>query len=161
MHPLDSLFDWLPEADIGVMDHGFVPHGRDYAFLVEVSMGRDSGRHEVQFTHVAELSYATTVADDVWAKSWGEEFVDYQAWLDAGEPDGYVWGTCWSLAWPGIRAIEPSDKAAAWSMRLGKPMYEAEIVTDRFRINLVFHGIRSTKVGGDTSVMSSIVIPLS
>ena len=110
MHPLAALLDWLPDCDFGVMDHGFVPHGRDYSFLVESSMGKDPGRHQVQFTHVAELSYSTAVADDVWARSWGEAFVDYQSWLDASEPDGYVWGTCWSLAWPGIRAIEPSTK---------------------------------------------------
>ena len=124
-------------------------------------MGKDPGRHQVQFTHVAELCYATAVADAVWAKSWGEAFVDYQSWLDAGGPDGYVWGTCWSLAWPGSRVIEPSAKAAAWTARLGHPMYEAEVETDRFRINLVFHSLRSAKVSDETSTVSSVVIPLS
>ncbi|MGY1459860.1 YxiG-like protein [Luteimonas sp. A649] len=143
------------------MDHGFVPHGRDYFVLVESSMGNYPGRHQVQFTHVAEVSYTSVVADDVWTKSWGEEFVDYQAWLDAEEPEGYVWGTCWSLAWPGIRAVEPSTKAAEWSARLGKPMYEAEIETDRFRISLVFHSLRSAKVSDESSIVSSVVIPLS
>ena len=143
------------------MDHGFIPHGRDYSFLVETSMGKDPGRHQIQFTHIAELSYCTAVSDEVWARSWGEEFVDYQSWLDAGEPDGYVWGTCWSLAWPGIRAIEESPKASSWASRLEKPMYEAEIETDRFRINIIFHSLRSAKVSGETSVISSVVIPLS
>ncbi len=143
------------------MDHGFVPHGRDYTLLVESPMGKDPGRHQVQFTHVAELSYVTAIADDVWAKSWGEAFVDYQSWLGAGEPDGYVWGTCWSLAWPGIRAIEPSAKAADWANRLRSPMYEAEIETDRFRINLIFNSLRWAKVSDETSTVSSVVIPLS
>ena len=161
MHPLSALLEWLPDCDFGVMDHGFVPHGRDYSFLFESSMGKDPGRHQVQFTHVAELSYVTAVTDEVWAKSWGEAFVDYQAWLDAGEPDGYVWGTCWSLAWPGIRAVELSAKAAIWAERLGKPMYEAEIETDRFRISLFFHSVRSAKVSEEKSIVSSVVIPLS
>ena len=161
MHPLDSLFEWLPDCDIGVMDHGFVPHGRDYSMLFESSMGQDPGRHQVQFTHVAELSYVTAVSDQIWRESWGEAFVDYQAWLDAGEPDGYVWGTCWSLAWPGISAIDPSPKASNWSDRLQQPMYEASISTDRFRINLIFHSLRWTKVSNDTSVLSTVVIPLS
>ena len=161
MHPVISLLEWLPDCDFGVMDHGFLPHGRDYSVLIESSMGKDPGRHQVQFTHVAELNYASVVADYIWAKSWGDEFVDYQAWLDAGEPEGYVWGTCWSLAWPGIRAIEPSAKATEWSARLGKPMYEAEIETDRFRINFVFHSFRSAKVSDESSTLSSVVIPLS
>jgi hypothetical protein len=143
------------------MDHGFIPHGRDYFFIIESSIGKDPGRHQIQFTHVTELNYATAVADDVWAESWGEAFVEYQSWLDAGEPDGYVWGTCWSLAWPGIRTIEPSTKAADWAARLGKPMYEAEIETDRFRISLVFHSLRSAKISDETSTVSRTVIPLS
>ncbi len=40
-------------------------------------------------------------------------------------------------------------------------MYEAEIETDRFRINLVFHSLRSAKVSSETSTVSSVVIPLS
>lgn len=161
MHPLNSIFEWLPEMDFGVMGHGFLPHGRDYSVLVESSMGKEPGRYQLQFTHVVELNYITAVDDDVWSKSWGEELLDYQAWLDAGEPDGYVWGTCWSLAYPGIKAIESSAKAEEWSAKLAKPMYEAEIETDRFRINLIFHTVRSTKVSDEASTVSSVVIPLS
>lgn len=161
MHPLGALFEWLPDCDFGVMEHGFIPHGRDYYFIFESSMGKNPGRHQVQFTHVVDLSYISSVADEGWIKSWGETFIDYQDWLDAGEPDGYVWGTCWSLAWPGIRAIEPSVKAEAWSARMGKSMYELEIETDRFRINLVFHGLRSAKVSDETSMISRVVIPFA
>jgi hypothetical protein len=160
MHPLDSLLEWLPDCDFGVMDHGFLPHGRDYFMLLELSMGKDAGRHQVQFTHVAEMSYITSVSDQILKNSWTEEFVDYQAWLDAGEPEGYVWGTCWSLAWPGVKAIDPSPKAPDWSTRLGQPMYEASISTDRFRISLIFHSLRWAKVSDDTSIVSSVVIPL-
>ena len=160
MHPLISLFEWFPDCDFGVMDHGYVDHGRDYSFLVETSMGGDLGRHQLQFTHVTELNYTTAVADDVWTSSWGEEFVDYQAWLQAGEPEGYVWGTCWSMAWPGMSAIEPSERAEAWSNRLGKPMYEAVIYTDRFRISFVFHSLRTRKVSDETSTVSSVIMPL-
>jgi hypothetical protein len=160
MHPLTPLFQWFPECDFGVLDHGYVDHGRDYSFLVETSMGGDPGRHLLQFTHVTELDCITSVADDVWASSWSEEFVDYQAWLQAGSPDGYVWGTCWSMAWPGMSAIEPSERADAWSNRLGKPMYEMVIHTDRFRISLVFHSLRTRKVNDETSTVSSVIVPL-
>lgn len=64
-------------------------------------LGSDPGAHELTFTHCVRLEYETRVRDDVWSRSWSDEFVDYQAWLDAGEPDGYVWGTDWSSAYPG------------------------------------------------------------
>lgn len=38
--------------------------------------------------------------DEVWPRSWSDEFSDYQRWVSAKEPDGYVWGTNWSLAYP-------------------------------------------------------------
>jgi hypothetical protein len=161
MHPFNALPDWLPDCDFGVMDHGFLPHGRDYSFLVEVSMGKNPGRYQVQLTHVVEFAHTTAVAEDHWRKSWGDAFLDYQSWVDAGEPEGYVWGTCWSLAWPGVSAKEPSPRASSWAARLGHPMYEAEIATDRFRINLVFHSLRWTKVSDETSVVSRVVLPLS
>jgi len=160
MHPLENVFEWLPDCDFGVMDHAFVEHGRDYSFLIEASMGKDPGRHQLQFTHVTDLTYTTAVANDVWVQSWGEEFVVYQSWLEAGEPDGYVWGTCWSMAWPGMSAVEPSSKADEWSRRLGKPMYEAKIQTDRFCITLVFHSLRTRKISDEVSTVSSCIVPL-
>jgi|GEM_PF-1603875 len=161
MHPLAALLEWFPEFDFGVLDHGFAPHGRDYFLLVESSLGKEPGRYRIQFTHVTELRYSTAVDDDVWEKSWGEAFIDYQAWQDAGEPDGYVWGTCWSLAWPGLRAIEPSPRAAAWSARVGKPMYETEIDTDRFSVNMIFHSVHWAKISDETSNLSHVLMPLS
>ena len=161
MHPLDSFFEWHPDCDFGVMEHGFLSHGRDYYFIIETSIGKDPGRHQLQFTHVTDLIYNTAVADEFWGKSWADEFVNYQAWLDAGEPEGYVWGNCWSLAWPGMSAVEPSSKAEEWSSRLGRAMYEATIQTDRFRITLVFHSIRTKKISEDRSIVSKCVIPLS
>lgn len=161
MHPLEALFEWFPSSDFGVMDHGFLPHGRDYIFIVETNLGNDPGQHKLQFTHVVDLCYATTVNDDLLAKSWGEEFVVFQGWVDAGEPEGYIWGTEWSMAWPGLKAIEPSVKCNDWSKRLNKSMYEAQIETERFRLNFVFHSLRHAKVSDDTSTVSRCVIPLA
>ncbi|VXB72647.1 hypothetical protein LUTEI9C_50185 [Luteimonas sp. 9C] len=40
-------------------------------------------------------------------------------------------------------------------------MYEAEIDTDRFRINLIFGSLQWAKVSEETSTVSSVAIPLS
>jgi hypothetical protein len=73
------------------MRHGFADHGRDYVFIIEDCIGTNSGTHELVFTHVVEVRYETRVRDVSWPKSWTDEFIDYQAWRAAGEPDGYVW----------------------------------------------------------------------
>jgi hypothetical protein len=160
MHPLNELFKWFPNSDFAVLDHGFLPHGRDYALVAETSMGTEPGRHQLQFTHVVEMSYLTALDQEAWSKSWGEEFVNYEDWTAAGEPEGYVWGTDWSLAWPGLSAVEPSVRAKSWSDRLSMPMFEARIGTGRFELCLVFHGLRTAKISDETSTVSQAVISL-
>ena len=43
------------------------------------------------FTHCVEAECRTRVGDNVWQKSWDDLFLDYEKWIAAGEPDGYVW----------------------------------------------------------------------
>jgi hypothetical protein len=157
-NPLNvALRDWLPELDFGVMSHGFARHGRDYTFIVDV--GR-SGTHELVLTHVVELQYETRVRDDVWPKSWEDVMTDYQAWEIAGEPDGYVWGNNWSLAYPGLYVAESDPAAARWSERLGKQMYAMAIETDRFKISMIFHEVRHRKLSDEAPVVGQVLISL-
>lgn len=160
MHPVKELVQWLMDCDFAVFERGFAPYGRDYVIVVQDSLGKDPGTHEITFTHMVQLEYETRVRDDVWPGSWTEEFIDYQAWLNAGEPDGYVWGANWSNAYPGLAAVEPSTVAAEWSERLGKPMHEATLETEQFLLRLVFHSIRSRKLSDDVGVISQTIFPL-
>ena len=106
MNPLTRLLqERLPAIDVGVMAHGFAAHGRDYFFRLENSFGPTPGTFELTFTHVVEFNYVTAVRDDVWHRSWNDDFTNYVRWENAGEPDGYVFGTNWSLASPGFEAI--------------------------------------------------------
>jgi hypothetical protein len=159
-HPIARLLEWLPECDFAVLKHGFAPHGRDYHVVVEHSGRHRPGRHRLIFTHVAELAVTTNVRDDVWRESWAEIFTHYGAWDQAGAPEGYVWGVNWSLADPGIKAIAPSTRAAAWAHRLQHAMYEAELGTNQFRLALVFHDLRVEKIDDRTDLISQVIIPL-
>jgi hypothetical protein len=159
-HPVARLLEWLPECDFAVLEHGFAPHGRDYQLLIEHSGYHQPGRHRITFTHVVELSFATEVRDDVWPTSWSDVFLDYSTWEQAGSPEGYVWGVNWSLAYPGIKAIEPSEKAASWSHRLKHTMSEAEVTTNQFRLSLIFSEIRAQRVDDRTDLISAVIIPL-
>jgi hypothetical protein len=157
---IKALDEWLPSIDLGIMAHGFAPHGRDYIFIVEDSIGPKPGTYQLILTHVVELSYCTRVADDSWAESWGDEFTDYETWLKSGEPGGYVWGSNWSLAYPGIEVPTHSEKAENWSKRLGKPMFEMKLGTDRFSISLIFHDLRVDRVSDDTPTVSRVIFPI-
>jgi len=155
-HPLRKpMREWLPEIDFGVMHHGFAPHGRDYVLVLQAA-----GTYEMILTHVVELHYETRVHDQVWPKSWDDCLTDYAAWEAAGEPDGYVWGTNWSLAYPGLDTPDDDPIAAQWSQRLGKPMFFLALETDRFRLSLVFHDVRTRKLSDDDSSVRRVLIPL-
>jgi hypothetical protein len=160
MHPLDELLQWLPESDFGVLGHRFANHGRDYMLFIEDCLTPNKGRHEIVFTHCVSADYETRVADKVWPNSWDDVFTDYGKWSDAKEPEGYVWGTNWSLAYPGTQPILDSTQAAEWTRRLGKPMFEATLETDQFFLRLIFHSIRSRKIDDRFDLVSQVVIPL-
>jgi hypothetical protein len=106
---LDELLKWLPDVDFAVLGHRFASHVGDYILFIEAL---NQGQHEIAFSHCVRADCETGVMDEVWPKSWSDEFIDYERWTSAKEPDGYVWGTKWSLAYPGIRAIRDSCQAS-------------------------------------------------
>ena len=158
---LELLSGQLPELDFGIMQHGFADHGRDYVFIIQNPFGPQPGTYALQFTHVVNLEYETRVGDEIWQRSWGDEFIDYKAWEQAGDPDGYVFGTNWTLAYPGVSIPTHSPQAEAWSTRLERPMYAALIESDRFLISLIFHDVRLRQVSSDASTVSQVLIPLN
>ena len=160
MHPADRLLEWFPECDFAILRHGLAPHGRDYLVVAQIGGVNRAGTHELCFTHCVEMAYETRVMDDAWVPSWTEEFLDYERWEAAGEPSGYVWGTNWSLAYPGLTVERNSRRAKSWSRRLGRPMFEVTLETDRFWLRLLFHGLNWRKIDDRTEPVSRVVIPL-
>ncbi|MGO4724003.1 MULTISPECIES: YxiG-like protein [unclassified Inquilinus] len=155
-NPVASLLRaTLSALDFAVLRHGFAPHGRDYVFLIQDGLGS----HELTLTHVVHFRYETRVRDAVWLQSWSDEFLNYEVWRSAGEPDGYIWGTEWSLAYPGISLPTTSEEAEEWSRRLHRPMHPFLIETDRFLINLVFSDVHFVKQSNDTSLIQRVIIP--
>jgi hypothetical protein len=160
-NPLARLLEGaLSECDFGVLGHGFAPHGRDYRFMIQDSLCNDPGTYELTFTHIVGLKYETRVAEKVWPISWTDEFTDYANWTAAGEPEGYVFGTEWSLAYPGINIPLVSLEAQDWSKRLQRPMYSASVETDLFHISLVFSEVRHRKLSDETGLVRQTVIHL-
>jgi len=128
--------------------------------LIEDCVGGDPGRHELIFTHCVALDYETRVRDDVWPRSWSDEFTDYARWEAAGSPKGYVWGSNWSNAYPGLSIIEDSSLAQKWSDRIGHSFFEITLETDRFFLRIIFHDLRHRKVSDDTRIISQVIIGL-
>ncbi len=161
-NPLTKLLNGaLSEYDFGVLEHGFAPHGRDYRFVIQDSLCNDPGTYELTFTHVVDLKYETRVAEKVWPISWTDEFTDYAKWQASGEPDGYVFGTDWSLAYPGISILLASAETQDWTNRLQHPMHSASVETDRFYISLVFSDVRHRRLSDEIGTVRKVVIPLS
>ena len=161
-NPLSELLKGaLSEYDFAILEHGFAPHGRDYRFLIQDSLCNVPGTYELTFTHVVSLKYETRVGENVWSISWADEFTDYAKWKALGESEGYVFGTNWSLAYPGISILPDSPEAQDWSKRLHRPMYSVSVETDRFCISLVFSEARHRELSGETGVVRKVLIPLS
>jgi hypothetical protein len=149
--------DWLPEFDFAVFAHGFAPHGRDYLMVTQVA---GAGTYELTLTHVVDLHYETRVHIEVWPNSWDDILTDYKQWEASGQPDGYIWGTNWSNAYPGLELPDSDPVAQLWSDALGKAMFAIELTTDRFKLRLVFHDARWRKLSEDDSTIARVFHPI-
>jgi hypothetical protein len=141
--------------DSGIVSHGYAPHLRDYdvvfdvpaALPPEVPIGDTTGsyiigRYRYRFTHCPEAHVSSSVGDEVWRLSWDDVFTNYEAWEAAGNPDGFVWGTDWADAYPGLSYVTKSPLAASWAERLGHEMHEVIVETNTFALRLVCHDLR-------------------
>lgn len=156
-----QTLEQFPIFDVAILGHGFAPHGRDYLLVTETNWaGGRAGQYEYRFSHVVAQHLETRVQDDVWRTSWDDVFTDYAEWERAGHPDGYVWGTCWSLAYPGQTVTATSARAEEWSRRVGHAMVELNVETDRFSLMLVFHQVYVKKLKDETELIDRTTRPL-
>lgn len=123
--------------DAEIVAHGFLPYLRDYQLLVERIDNAPLGLFEYTFEGCMEVRYAVTLPPS--AISMDPRLIE----IDASEiPDGFVWsvGSVCS-AEEGTAVSETSDRAVYWTERLGRPMFEIEIGTNVFALELVFHSL--------------------
>ncbi len=92
--------------DSAIVKHGFTRYVRDYDMVVSVARGPE---YLYRFSHCPLAEITTAVSDDVWRHSWNDKFIDYLRWRESGEPEGYVWGVCYSDVYPGAKYIADSS----------------------------------------------------
>lgn len=161
----ERLAAYADFLDVGILRHGFAPHMRDYDVVFEALWGRkewadEKGTYLLRFTHCPHALTVTTVADPAWREAWSDVFIDHAQWEAAGQPEGFVWGACWSTAYPGLTYVDDSARADEWSRRLAAPMHEIRMETDTFGLHVVFHDFTVTKLSTEVGVLDKVVFPL-
>jgi hypothetical protein len=161
----EKLAEYGGFLDVGILSHGFAPHMRDYDIVFEALWGKKEwadakGTYRLRFSHCPEATTTTSVPDAGWRNAWSDVFIDYSEWLAAGEPEGFVWGACWSTAYPGLSYIDNSARAKLWSERLGSQMHEVSIATEAFEIQIIFHDFTVTKLDDAVRVLDKVMFPL-
>ena len=153
---LDSLID------TAILSHGFTPNKRDYYFHIEALWQKENyaGQYLVRFTHCYDLTYQTLGGTDFLKSSWDDCFSDYEEWIKAGEPPGYVWGTNWAIAYPGFSNVDLSNKSLEWSNRIGREMKELLVESEVYKINLIYHEWIIKKLNDETRLISQVLFTL-
>ncbi len=161
-----ATFEEYSLYDVAILSHCFAPHMRDYDILIEAMWGVHEwgdarGRYLCRFTHCPEAHLLTDLSDEGWRKSWADTFIDYAAWERDNAPEGFVWGVCWSNAYPGFKYVDNSKLAAKWTERFERDMHETFIETEVFTLQLIFHDFIINKVSDDLGVVEKTMIPLT
>lgn len=154
-----------PLLDVAILSHGFAPYMRDYDVLIEAMWGEKewgdaSGRYLCRFSHCPEARLVNCLGGTGWRQSWADVFTNCDEWEKTGAPEGFVWGVCWSLAYPGLTYIDNSELAAKWSEEIEKEMHESTIETNAFTLNLIFHDFTITKISDEVSVINKVLTPI-
>jgi hypothetical protein len=159
--------------DEWIVSNGFAPYDRDYQLVIEIwrTMEDSSGTgymaasYRYRFTHCPEVRVTkggrNLDYDEYAWWSWEDEFIDYDEWVRAGEPNGYCW---WqpALGYPGMSNVADSTLAASWSERMGRKMHEICIETNRYQIHLICHDLIVVQLAkGDpmTGEVASVDLP--
>ena len=141
--------------DQAVVFRGFADYMRDYDVDIYATAdplkGIEPEHLRYRFTHCVRATATSAVRPDVWSRSLADEFTDYEEWLRAGEPDGYVWGVKWQGLYPGMRPMSPTDETRQWSERLGLPFQEVLIETNGHNLALAFSDLWVSTVSPDTA----------
>lgn len=78
--------------DQAVVFHGFADYLRDYDVYVYATTDPRTGiipeHMRYRFTHCVRATVTTAVRRDVWSESVGDEFTDYDKWLQGASPRG-------------------------------------------------------------------------
>ena len=137
-----------PLFDCFIDEFHFTPYLRDYDILFNMPAIAPDGkrsyiesRWRYRFTHCVMAQVTTTLSDDLLRKSWDDVFTDFETWTQAGKPEGFVWGSGFSEAYPGLTYIDDSAAAREWSTRLKQPMHEVTLETNCQLFRFVFHDV--------------------
>ncbi len=157
---VEEVLKKYPLFDIAILGHGYTDYMRDYDILVEANWNNNKGRFLYRFSHCVDVNLKTRLADENWRTSWDNLFIDYEKWQMAGEPDGFLWGVKWSMAYPGLEFDDEALDVKDWSSRLEKEMHAVIIETNVFLLRLVFHGVKVKKLEDGSNLIDSVFIPL-
>jgi hypothetical protein len=150
MSNLQERIDRNEILDSAILWHGYAPHMRDYDVIVDIpapvpgggGVPYTEGRYCYRFIHCPEVRVTTALPfEQIGGWTWDDAFINYEDWLRAGEPDGYVWGTCFAHAYPGLSYVPDSELAASWAKRMGREMHEVLIESNAHKIELVCHDL--------------------
>ncbi|WP_378742227.1 hypothetical protein [Nocardia brasiliensis] len=142
---LDEVFDQA------IVYHGFADYMRDYDIFIYATADPRTGIQpeyvRYRFKYCVRVTAATALPVDVWARSLDERLIDYETGCDR---DGYVWGVCWQVLYPGAALRLDSEEAATWSAQLRLPFYEAKIETNGHNLSLIFADLEVESVTAGT-----------
>jgi len=84
----NEILDALEQGslfDSAIVRHGFTIYLRDYDII---ACAAPASEYLYRFSHCPLAEITTAVPDDVWQRSWGDNFIDSSEWLKSREPDG-------------------------------------------------------------------------
>lgn len=129
-------------SEFVILSHGFADYMRDYEVLVAEYAGIERARDRLyQFIGCVSAVVQTAIDAEVYVKSLPTPQSESSMRPgDQGLETRFSWGARFSTSQFGIDLIT-DDELVEWQKILGIRMHKALIITEAFRIQLIFHDL--------------------
>ncbi len=157
---VEALLERESITDAVILRHRFTDYMRDYEVILGARNGPpNTGIYKDQFVGCAEAVCLTKLVRTFHepTSSFGLSLADEVVFAgpdypEKNDPKGFIWGVRFAEVISGWDYAENGKQAKFWSQAIGRKMHEVSVLTNAYRLELVFADIRYSFLGYEPAV---------
>jgi len=124
--------------DNSILKHGFTAYMRDYEIVAQLFHGEDQGVYSYLFRGCVETHYESSILEGAFSM---DDSLIFEGAETEDQPVGFYWAVNSAEVYPGWKYVADSERALAWSRKMGQSMHEVMIETNVYKLSLVFNSL--------------------
>lgn len=125
--------------DQSIIRHGMLEYIRDYEIIGYLKGKNSDVELQYIFKGCIKSNFQIKVAPENF--SLDKRLLDLDKQTESDYPRGFIWGTNFSIVYPGWKMTENSDELKELEKSYGIKFYEILFETNAYELTLIFHDV--------------------